>query len=1069
MIVALASKKKNLTNKKVFNPVVLLTFCLYFFLPETTKSQEKQEFLFDFITSDNQILQKGLSQNSVYCLLQDRQGYMWFGTWDGLNKYDGYNFTIFNMQHGLSNETINTMVETDDGNLWIGTENGLNCYHYRTGGITSFFHSPGDSTTITCNFINYVFQDKPGRIIVCTPKGLNVFDLKTGKARQYKSREANLRSTPGNIINCMVKDGTIYWTGSNFGLVRYDSKTYENIRFLNRPDDPRSLSDNIVKIVYLDRQHNVWVGTNQGLNLFNADEENFTVFKHDPNNPATISANSISAVFEDSFGRFWVGTDGGGLNLFDKENHIFSKVHHSGKSGHTPASERIYSIYEDRTGNIWFGTFNGVEIIDRYAPGFSLFQPNPTDAYSLSSNYVGSFFEISPDVFWIGTDNGINIFDQKKESFSHILYNPNATEGISSKRIRPILRDRFGNLWIGTRDAGLDKLEAASGKYYHFRPSIQNKNSICDDYILCLHEGSDGLIWVGTNNGLNTIHPVSHQVMVFKNIPDDTTSLSDNSVYSIYEDSEKNLWMATKNGLNRYNASGRNFTSFFKDNGIENNRQSANKLFCIYEDSQNNFWIGTRGNGLIKFDRKTFQFTSYTMNDGLPNNVVYGILEDDDKNLWMSTNRGISKFNSKTGTFLNFDVTDGLQSNEFNAQSYLKSQSGEFFFGGMKGFNSFFPSDIHINPTIPNIVITGFKKFNIQQPLQIFDGDTIRLRHNDNFFSLWFSALDFTNPGKNKYAYKLENYNKDWTYVDAGRHFAEYTNVNPGTYLFRVIGSNNDGIWNTKGVHLTIIIERPWYKTWFFKIGLLAGIVFFIWLIIVLRVGQIRKKHVMEKKMLHIEKQMFEFQQKALRLQMNPHFIFNSLNSIQSFILSNDIDLAVNYLSRFSQLMRLILANSSESIIPLADELQAIRYYIEIEQLRFENKFTYNIQVDPDIDEEFVGIPPMILQPYVENAIIHGLIHKSTSGNISLEIKKTDNRINCIITDDGIGRTKAREIKKMSGLNSKSRGMMITRDRLEILNKSSNEKHAVSVTDLYNNQSEPAGTRVELIITIQEI
>lgn len=1036
--------------------------------PQKVMAQEKQEFLFDYITSENQILQKGLSQNTVFAILQDRQGYLWFGTWDGLNKYDGYNFTIFNLDDGLSNETINTIIETTDGNLWIGTEYGLNCYHYKTGKFTSYLHHPDDSTTISDNFISYLYQDRPGRMIACTPKGLNVFDLETGKVKRYQSREASNRSTRSNFINCIFSDSTIYWTGSNFGLVKYNSKTMENIRFLNRPDDHQSLSNNNVRVIYQDRQHYLWIGTDNGLNLLDAANGTFTIFQHNPADPASVSANKISAVFEDSFGRFWVGTDGGGLNLFEKENGVFSRVQHSSQPGKRLNSDRIYSIYEDRTGNLWFGTFNGVQIIDRYAPKFSLYQSDPANVNSLASNYVGSFLEVSPNVFWIGTDNGISIFDKNKGSFGHIPYTTHSKNSLSGKRVRPILRDRYGNFWIGTRDSGLNKLETSTGFYHHFKPSIQDKNSICDNYIICLFEASDGLIWVGTQNGLNTIDPVTHKIKAYKNIPDDTASLANNTVYDIIADSQNTLWFATKNGLCRWNPELKNFVTYRKKNNNTEN-SSVNSLFCLYEDSENNFWLGSRGGGLVKFDKNTCGFTSFTMDNGLPNNVVYGILEDDEGNLWMSTNWGISKFNKTTNLFLNFDVTDGLQSNEFNAKSYLLSQAGEMFFGGMKGFNSFFPSEILTNPTPPNIVITAFKKFNIRQPVELFDGDTIRLRYDENFFSFEFSALDFTNPGKNKYAYKLENYNKDWTYVDGGRHFAEYTNVGPGSYLFRVTGSNNDGIWNDQGTRLTIIIRPPWFKTWYFRVGLLAGIIFMIWLIIVLRVSQIRKKHVFEKRMLNVEKQLFEIQQKALRLQMNPHFIFNSLNSIQSFILSKDIDLAVNYLSRFSQLMRLILANSRESIIPLADELQAVRYYIEIEQLRFDNKFNYSIQVDPEIDEEFTGIPPMILQPYVENAIIHGLLHKSSPGTISIEIKKNDSKILCIITDNGIGRARATEIKENSGLNNKSRGMLITRERLELLNKSTTEKHSVTVTDLFDQNGAPAGTRVELTMSLQEI
>ena len=320
-----------------------------------------------------------------------------------------------------------------------------------------------------------------------------------------------------------------------------------------------------------------------------------------------------------------------------------------------------------------------------------------------------------------------------------------------------------------------------------------------------------------------------------------------------------------------------------------------------------------------------------------------------------------------------------------------------------------------------------------------------------------------------QYAYKLERYNKDWTYVTASRHFADYTKVSPGTYIFRVTGSNNNNVWNEDGVTLTIIISPPWYQTWFFRIGAALLLFFMIWIFIFLRVRHIRKKHKMEKKVLLIEKQLFDIQQKALRLQMNPHFIFNSLNSIQSYVLSNDVDLAVNYLGRFSQLMRLILSNSRESVVSLADELLAIQHYLEIEKLRFEEKFTYSVIVDPEIDDEFTGVPPMIIQPYIENAIIHGLNHKPTPGHLTISFKQKGSLLLCSIEDNGVGRAKATDIKRRSGLNSKSRGMMITKERLEILSEKSDEKFSVKVIDLKDKSGVPAGTRVELLISPQEL
>lgn len=391
------------------------------------------------------------------------------------------------------------------------------------------------------------------------------------------------------------------------------------------------------------------------------------------------------------------------------------------------------------------------------------------------------------------------------------------------------------------------------------------------------------------------------------------------------------------------------------------------------------------------------------------------------------------------------------------------------FFGGMNGFNMFHPDEIERNPDQPELVISSFKKFNKPQPGEIYHRDTIVLMPDDNFFSFEFSTLDYSNPFKSNYAYILENFTDNWTYVDGVRNFAEYTNVSPGTYFFRVTGANSDGVWNNEGVFITIIVQPHWYQTWYFRGALALVIIALVWLTFYLRYRSISKKQRFNTRMLQIENQLLEIQQKALRLQMNPHFIFNSLNSIQSFILSNDIDLAVNYLSRFSRLMRMIMINSTESIISLADEITAISHYMEIEKLRFEDKFTYKIHVADDIDEEFTGIPPMIIQPYIENAIIHGLLHKEAPGKIDIRFKMNGEFIQCTIQDDGIGRKRSAEIKQQSGLNQKSRGMMISKQRLDFFNKNKQDQFSVKVTDLKDSNGKPCGTKVELSVAYQEI
>lgn len=1051
-----------------FSSLFVFSFFIMAFVP--VSAQVEQGFNFASITSENPILQKGLSANTVYTILQDNNGYMWFGTWDGLNKYDGYNFKTYNRKDALSNETVNSMVQTLDGDIWIGTDDGLNCFNPGKGTFSVFRHHPDDSTSISSNHINFLLQDKPGRLIVCTDMGLNIFDLKTHKALRFQNRDAKQRATRGNSFNyAMVSSDNYYWIASNFGLIEYNPVTRENIRHLNRPADEHSLSDNRVRVVFEDHKKRIWIGTENGLSLINRKDNTFKVFRHDPDDPHSLSHNFVECLFEDSSGNFWVGTDGGGLNLLNADSMTFTRVDHQGSLIDGPSKNRIYTIKEDLQGNVWFGTFNGVSIWDKFKPYFNAYSNFNGNADGNSNSFVWAFMEYRPHLIWMGTDDGVCVYNTNTRKVSQLSDYFSAEGKLSSNRVRALFKDSNGFVWIGTRDAGLNKLDPKTGTIHVFKPSIQYHNSICDNYVLKIYEDSKGLIWVGTNGGLNTIDPITHQIRVYKHNPDDPGSISDNAVYDFLEDSEGNLWIATLNGLNKYHRRTDEFLSYKHNNGHNKNKVTSDRLFCLYEDADNNFWVGTRGGGLELFNRADGTFKPYTMEDGLPNNVIYGILEDNRGNLWMSTNWGISMFDKANESFINYDVTDGIQSNEFNAGAFLRSASGEMFFGGMKGFNVFRPEEIVLNPGKPRIVITSFKKFNKSQPGQLLDGDTLILSYHENFFSFEFSSLDYVNAMRSKYAYKLENYNKNWTYVDGRRHYAEYTNVSPGRYVFRVIGANSNGIWNMEGVSLTIIVKAPWYKTILFRIALILLIVFLIWLVIYSRVRHIRRKHDMEKKVLKIEKQLFEIQQKALRLQMNPHFIFNSLNSIQSFILSKDIDLAVNYLSRFSQLMRLILSNSQEAIIPLNDEIRAVTHYIEIEMLRFDNKFGYQIQVDDEIDEEFTGIPPMIIQPYVENSIIHGLVHKKGRGMIKITIAKQKKLLLCTITDDGIGREKAMEIKRDSGLDTKSRGMMITKERLEILNSGRSDKFNVKVTDLKDHNGKPAGTKVELLISWQDI
>jgi len=679
----------------------------------------------------------------------------------------------------------------------------------------------------------------------------------------------------------------------------------------------------------------------------------------------------------------------------------------------------------------------------------------------LSSNFIWDFDEDSEGNIWIGTSDGVNILNDSTGIFTHLTHQPGNNNSLADNEVRTLLYcPREKCFWLGLYGTGVDMYNIKTGNFNHYAP-IAGKNSISNSYVSDLLFDSDGFLWIATARGLNRFDPDSNLFKVYFNKPEEANSLCNDIVVSLFEDTKKNIWIGTNRGLSKYNKATHTFTNYFHNPSFGLNN---NTIFYITEDYAGKIWLGTSGGGLIKLNSETEEFKIYTTEKGLPNNIVYAILEDDERNLWMSTNLGLAKFYPIGEKFVTYDVKDGLQSYEFNLGSGYKDKNDRMYFGGMNGFNVFKPEEIKINPNVPVIVISAFRKFNEIQPFELFDGDTILLRHDDNFFSFEISALDFTNPSKNKYRYILENFDKDWINADVNKRIAEYKKVRPGTYTFRALGSNNDGVWNEEGINITVIISPPWYATWFFRILVAVVLISTLWLLIYRRIRNIRKKHEVDKKLLEIEKQKFDLEQKALRLQMNPHFIFNSLNSIQSYILNHDTRMAVTYLGKFSQLMRLILANSGNKYVPFKEELKALNYYLDLEKLRFDNKFEYSIHVDNSIDDEFIEIPPMIVQPYVENAIIHGILHKPSAGNIKIQFRIQNESLLCTITDDGVGREKSEQIRKEAGITRKSSGMYITKARLELLNTGRPDDYSVKVTDLKDERDQPCGTRVELNI-----
>ncbi|MBN2681190.1 MAG: histidine kinase [Bacteroidales bacterium] len=1023
------------------------------------------------LASENYIIEKGLSQNSVFSILQDKRGFLWFGTWDGLNKYDGYDFQVFksnfmDAKTELSNQTILSLFEDSEGLIWIGTNKGLNVFDRNSKTFRVYKKNIGNPGSISSDTILSINEDLQGYIWIGTQTGLNRIDKKSGKVLQFFSSIKNPNeSLLGNSVFCIYADKNgFFWIGTNNGLNRLSTENIKFSKYCDNYKQPNSLCGNVVRDVCCDKNGKIWAATNNG--LFKLDQQKGVekVYRFNPHDSNTIPGNNLNAIAIDQNGYIWIGTKGAGLSVFDPKNEAFTTLEGGDFENNLISADDITCIYIDKTNIVWVGTnWKGVNKINLNAFKFDHYKTS-SKPNSLNSDIVWGMCEIDEKTIWIGTDKGINIFDRNTQKFSYLTKIPGTKNSLSSNQIRSFLKDSKGNIWIGTFGGGLNKYNPKDKTFLHFGTWETADYKIKNDVIWTIFECSDGYIWVGSEGGFCKINPETYEIINFTNNPSNPESLSHNSVFHFLED-HGSLWISTYNGINILD---KKTGEIERMQTIKNGQQtvSIEGVFYIHKDKNEIFWISTIGGGLMKYDLKTGIYKIYNESNGLPNNVIYCTLEDLDGNIWMTTNYGVSKFDKNQESFLNFSAEDGIQSNEFNLGSHLITHDGLFLVGGMGGFNIFHPGAVKKNTLIPPVVITSIKILNEEITREYHHGDVLELDYNQNFISFEFSALDFTNPTKNKYAYKLTGIDKEWKYSDATRRFADYKQLDPGKYTFTIKASNNDGVWNDEGISITIIIKQPWWQTWAFRIPFFGGLFLIISLILLSRFRGLKRKHSIEKKILDVEKQLFDHERKALRLQMNPHFIFNTLNSIQYFILQNDKLSSNRYLTMFSKLMRLTLDNSQHNTIVLNDELESLKLYVELESLRFEEKFDYKFEVDENLALADIQIPSMIIQPYVENAIKHGLMNKEGKGELLIIVKQQEDDILCIVEDDGVGREKADAIKKQRQLQHVSLGTKITEDRLRLINMLYGSDLRITYTDLKDGAGIGCGTRVSILIPI---
>jgi diguanylate cyclase (GGDEF)-like protein len=981
-------------------------------------------------------IEEELSQSSVTCILQDRSGFMWFGTQDGLNRYDGYSFKVFRHDPRddatISDNYIWCMYEDRSGMLWIGTNGGLNRYDPETDCFTRFQHAASDPESLGDNDVRAVFIDRSGRFWVGTNGGLNRFDPGTGHFTRYRHLDSNPYSLSHNQVRCIYEDrfGGVWIGTEGGGLNRFDPGSKQFTCYQHDDSNPYSLSHNDVQTICEDRSGVFWIGTRGGgLNSYNRRTGRFTCYQHDDSNPYSLSHNNVLAIYEDRSGVLWIGTVGGGLNTFNRKTGQFMRFQHDAANSHSLSHNDIWSICEDRSGLLWIGTWGGgLNKFDPQTLRFSHYKhaPNPK---SLSHNDVWCFYEDSFGEVWVGTRNGLNKFDRKTGRFTHYYHDDPDPDSIGCNDIRTIYEDRFRVMWIGTGGGGLNIFNRKTGVSTCFKHREQDPHSLSHNDVRGILEDRDGELWIATNGGgLNTFDRKNRRFTRFMKEDRAPDSLGNNYVLCMYEDRSGVIWVGTDGGgLDKFERKNGHFTHYRHD-APRPHSLSNNFVMSIYEDRSGVLWIGTYGGGLNRFDRKLTHFRAFLEKDGLPNEVIYGILGDSQGNLWISTNKGLSCFNPAKETFKNYDAEDGMQNCEFNAGAYFQNRKGEMFFGGINGFNAFFPGQITDNLYQPPVVITDFLIFNRPVPLQrqkagsplkksIHKSDALTLSYKDSLFSFEFAALHYANPKKNRYAYKLKGWDSDWIETDWKNRRATYTNLPGGNYVFQVKGTNKDGIWNQKGTSIKLeVLTAPWKTWWAYTLYflVLAAIVYVLWYVW----GQKKKmayEHSLVKRLKEVDRLKDEF------LSNTSHELRTPLNGIigltESLIdgaagainkkLAEDLSIVVSSARRLANLVNdildfsrlkhrsLVLQKKAVDLRSLTDVvLNLSRPLVGKKKLEIVNA------IEP-------GLPPVEADEERLQQIMYNLLGNAVkftlSGLIKVSAEVKDDRLVVRVADTGIG------------------------------------------------------------------
>lgn len=971
-------------------------------------SETPEQITFSYIS-----INEGLSQSTVFSIDQDKRGNMWFATYDGVNKYDGYAFTVYQHNEDDPNSIANDIsriVKTDSqGRVWIGTRDGLSRYDEEKDIFQNFFYEKNGKHLQ----VNGIEEISPEQLLISTPEGLIMFDIKESKFRDDSFSTAMHKTIASTLYR---QDDQIYIGTSTDGLYTYSitQKTFEKVIPI--------LGTKQIQAILQQSPTRIWVATEgAGLFLINPKTKEIKNYLHSPSNPKSISSNYIRSLAMDSQNRLWIGTFND-LNIYHEGTDSFASYSSNPVENGSLSQRSVRSIFMDSQGGMWLGTYFGG--LNYYHPIRNRFKNIRNIPYknSLSDNVVSCIVEDKDKNLWIGTnDGGLNLYNPITQRFtSYTLQEDESARGIGSNNIKAVYVDEKKSLvYIGTHAGGLSILHRNSGQVENFN---QRNSQLVNENVYAILPDGEGNLWLGTLSALVRFNPEQRSFTTIEKEKDGTPVVS-KQITTLFRDSHKRLWIGGEEGL-----------SVFKQEGLDIQKASilpvsnVTKLFtnCIYEASNGVIWVGTR-EGFYCFNEKDKQIKRYNTTNGLPNNVVYGILEDSFGRLWLSTNRGISCFNPETEKFRNFTESDGLQSNQFNTASYCRTSVGQMYFGGINGITTFRPELLLDNPYTPPVVITKLQLFNkVVRPddetgiltKNISETKSITLKSWQTAFSIEFVVSNYISGQHNTFAYKLEGYDKEWYYLTDSRTVS-YSNLAQGTYQFLVKAANSDGKWNPIPTALEIIVLPIWYKTWWALLIFFATFAGFI--TFVFRFFWMRKS--MEAQ-LEIERRDKEHQEEINQMKMR--FFINISHELRTplTLILTPLQEIINKISdRWTRNQLEYIQRNANRLLHLVNQLMDYRRaelgvfelkakkgnahqliqdnFLFYDKLARHKKITYTLH--SELEDKEVLFDANYLELIVNNLLSNAFKYTESGQSITVTLKEENGWLLLQVSDTGIG------------------------------------------------------------------